>query len=266
MKNSIFYRPLLKELFMTLFRKSAIAAVALTTLGISSQAFAQKAGDIIGYVGGALIKPNASISPLTTTSPTPGVGTGVTNSLIGATASIDSSTTVTLGALYMWTDNIATELTLGIPPKMTVDVVTPNGTTPDKNHPGAASTKVLNPSLVAKYLFNAPNDTIRPYVGLGVTYTSFSDVTAKVSDPTVAVLAGTSASLSSAWAPIFNVGAIYNINDKWSINGSISYVPLKTDVTFVGAYPVGPTTTPITTNGTLTLNPWDFVVRVGYKF
>jgi outer membrane protein len=250
---------------MTLFRKSTIAAIAVTAVGISSQAFAQKAGDIVGYVGGALIMPNASLSPLTTTSPTPGVGPGVTTSLIGATASIDSSTTVTLGALYMWTDNIATELTIGIPPKMTVDVVTPSAS--PASHPAAATTKVLNPSLVAKYLFNAPNDTIRPYVGLGLTYTSFSDVTANVSDPTVKVLAGTSASLSSVWAPILNVGAIYNINDKWSINASVSYVPLKTDVTFVGAYPVAPgVAVPITTTGTLTLNPWDFVVRVGYKF
>jgi len=246
---------------MTFFRKSAIAAIALTTLGVSSQAFAQKAGDIVGYLGVALIKPNASLSPLTTTSSSPAVTAGVTSQLNGATASIDSSTTVTLGALYMWTDNIATELTLGIPPKMTVDVGTPSPTATAPTHPAAATTKVLNPSLVAKYLFNQPKDTIRPYVGLGVTYTSFSDVTPNLSDATVKTLAGTSASLSSAWAPIFNVGAIYNIDEKWSINGSISYVPLKTDVNFVGNAGV-----PITTTGTLTLNPWDFVIRVGYKF
>lgn len=248
---------------MTLFRKSAIAAIVITTLGVSSQAFAQKAGDIIGYVGGALIVPNASLSPLTTTSASAPVSAGVTASLANATASIDPASTVTLGALYMWTDNIATELTLGIPPKMTVDVGTPAPTATAPSHPAAATTKVLNPSLVAKYLFNAPKDTIRPYVGLGVTYTSFSDVTANVSDPTVKVLAGTSSSLSSSWAPILNLGAIYNIDDKWSINASVSYVPLKTDVTFVGNYPPG---VPITTTGTLTLNPWDFVVRVGYKF
>jgi len=252
---------------MTFFRKSAIAAIALTTLGVSSQAFAQKAGDIVGYVGGALITPNASLSPLTTTSASAGVTAAVTSQLNGATASIDSSTTVTLGALYMWTDNIATELTLGVPPKMTVDVGTPSPTASAPNHPAAATTKVLNPSLVAKYLFNAPNDTIRPYVGLGLTYTSFSDVTPNLSDATVKTLAGTSASLSSAWAPIFNVGAIYNIDEKWSINGSFSYVPLKTDVTFVGSVPVAPgVAVPITTTGTLTLNPWDFVIRVGYKF
>jgi outer membrane protein len=251
---------------MTLFRKSAIAAITLTTLGASSQAFAQKAGDIVGYVGGALIVPNASVSTLTTTSSNTFVSNTVTGSLANATASIDPSSTVTLGALYMWTDNIATELTIGIPPKMTVDVVTPNGLTSPKSHPGAATAKVLNPSLVAKYLFNAPNDTIRPYVGLGLTYTSFSDVTANVSDPAIGVLAGTSASLSSSWAPIFNVGAIYNINDKWSINASVSYVPLKTDVTFVGTSPAPLPVVPITSMGTLTLNPWDVVVRVGYKF
>ena len=248
---------------MTLFKKSTIAAIAVTALGVSSQAFAQKAGDIVGYLGGALIVPKASLGPLTTTSASAPVSAGVTASLNGATASIDPSATVTLGALYMWTDNIATELTIGIPPKMTVDVGTPAPTATAPSHPAAATAKVMNPSLVAKYLFNAPNDTIRPYVGLGVTYTSFSDVTANVSDPTVKVLAGTSSSMSSAWAPIFNVGAIYNIDEKWSVNASVSYVPLKTDVTFVGSYPPG---VPITTTGTLTLNPWDFVVRVGYKF
>ncbi|SMC70123.1 OmpW/AlkL family protein [Polynucleobacter kasalickyi] len=246
---------------MTLFRKSTIAAIAVTALGVSSQAFAQKAGDIVGYVGGALIVPKASLGPLTTTSASVPVTAGVTASLSGATAAIDPSSTITLGALYMWTDNIATELTIGIPPKMTVDVGTPAPTATAPTHPAAATAKVMNPSLVAKYLFNAPKDTLRPYVGLGVTYTSFSSVTPNTSDATVNVLAGTSASMSASWAPIFNVGAIYNIDEKWSVNASVSYVPLKTDVTFVGNAGV-----PITTTGTLTLNPWDFVVRLGYKF
>ena len=248
---------------MTLFRKSTIAAIAVTALGFSSQAFAQKAGDLIGSIGGALIIPNPSLGTLTTSTPA-GVSSGITATLSGATASIDPTSTITLGAMYMWTDSIATELTIGIPPKMTVDLATPAPSASAPTHPAAATAKVMNPSLVAKYLFNAPNDTIRPYVGLGVTYTSFTDISPNFSDPTVKILAGTSSSMSASWAPIFNVGAIYNIDEKWSVNASVSYVPLKTDVTFVGTYPVGPT--PITTNGTLTLNPWDFVVRLGYKF
>jgi outer membrane protein len=246
---------------MTLVRKSIIAIAAISALGIASQSYAQKAGDVIVSLGGALIAPNASLSPLTTTAAVPAVATGVTASLSGATASIDKTSTVTLSALYMWTDNVATELTIGVPPKMTVDVTTPNASS--VNHSGAATANVMNPSLVAKYMFNAPNDTIRPYIGLGVTYTSFTNVTPNTSDALVNILASSSASLSSKWAPVFNVGAIYNIDEKWSINGSISYVPLTTDVTFVGSYPPG---VPITTTGSLQLNPWDFVLRVGYKF
>jgi outer membrane protein len=227
-------------------------AFASLIVGLSSSASAQKAGDFIAGVGGALIVPNASISNISSTSPT-------YNALLkDASASIGSSSTVVFSGLYMWTDNIATELTLGIPPTMTVDLTTPNGTS--LNHNGAATAKALTPSLVAKYLFNSPGETWRPYLGLGVTYASFNNVEVNKSDYMVNVLAGTSASLSSSWAPVFNAGTIYNIDDKWSINASISYVPLKSDATFVNA------TGTQTTTGTLTINPIEYVIRLGYKF
>jgi outer membrane protein len=54
------------------------------------------------------------------------------------------------------------------------------------------------------------------------------------------------------------VGGIYRLDDKWSINGSVSYVPLKSNATFVG--------TGTTTTGTLTINPTEYVIRLGYKF
>ena len=217
-------------------------------------ASAQKAGDLIFSVGAAYIKPNASLGPLSSTSPQ------FTAAVAGATASISGISTMTLGGLYMFTDQIAAEVTIGIPPKMTVDMVAPGAQV--TSHPGAASAKEFNPSIVAKYMFNNPGDNFRPYVGLGVTNTTFQSVTANTSDATVALLAGTSASLSSATAPIYNAGVIYNIDAKWSINGSVSYVPIKTDVTFVGAGQGAG----VTTKGTLTLNPWDYVIRVGYKF
>jgi len=227
-------------------------AVASLILGLSSSAFAQKAGDFIAGIGGALIVPNASISNISSTSPT-------YNALLkDASASIGSSSTVVFSGLYMWTDNIATELTVGIPPTMTIDLTTPNGSS--LNHNGAATAKALTPSLVAKYLFNSPGETWRPYLGLGVTYATFQNVSINSSDALVNALAGTSASLSSSWAPVFNAGTIYNIDDKWSINASISYVPLKSDATFVNAAGTQ------TTTGTLTINPIEYVIRLGYKF
>ena len=71
-------------------------------------------------------------------------------------------------------------------------------------------------------------------------------------------MAGTSASLSASWAPVYNAGVIYNIDDKWSINASISYIPIKTTATFIGSGAV--------TSGDLTINPTDYVIRLGYRF
>ena len=235
-------------------------ALASLIVGLSSSAFAQKAGDFIAGIGGALIVPNASLSPTNSTSTSATSAAAFNSQLSGANASIDSASTLVISGLYMWTDNIATELTLGIPPKLTVSLDTPNGTA--KTHPGAATAQVLNPSLVAKYLFNTPTDAWRPYLGLGITYVSFTDVTPNTSDATVKALGGTSASLSSSVAPVFNAGFIYNIDSRWSINASVSYVPLKTDVNLTGPG-LG---VPVNTTGTLTINPIDYVIRLGYKF
>jgi outer membrane protein len=206
----------------------------------ASQAFAQKAGDMIYSVGAAYIKPNTSLGPLNNPN------------LQGASATIANVSTVTLGGLYMWTDQIASEVTIGIPPKMSVDF-----TAGGQTIPAAATAKEVNPSIVAKYLFNSPGSEFRPYVGLGITYTTFTNVQAS-SNATIQAIGGQSSSLSSTTGAIFNAGMIYNIDQKWSVNGSISYVPLKTNLTLVGSG--------VTTTGVVTINPLDFVVRVGYNF
>lgn len=240
---------------MSTFKKSALFSAALLVL--AGSVHAQKAGDNILGVGIALIQPSASVGPLTSVGPAAG---GFNAATAGTSVSIDSVTTATIGFLHMFTDNIAAELTLGVPPKLTVDLKTPNGGA--TSHPGAATATELTPAVVAKYLFNTPNDAWRPYLGLGVTYASFSDVSPNRADPLVNNLAGGGASLSSSWAPVYNLGVIYNIDQRWSINASVSYIPLKTTASFTG----GPGTGGTTTTGDLTLNPTQYVIRVGYKF
>ena len=240
---------------MTNISKLAKTLAVATLCMALSPSWAQKAGDLILSVGAAYMKPYASLGPTTST------GAAAANfnaALAGGSANIKGSSTETLGAFYMWTDQIATELTIGIPPKMTVDVTLTGGA-----HPGAATAKVINPSLVAKYLFNNPGDQIRPYAGIGVSDVSFTSVQANTAgDALVGQLAGTSSSLSSSWAPVFNAGVVYNFDEKWSLNSSISYVPLKTNVNFVSSAATGNTVT----TGVLTVNPWDLVIRIGYKF
>lgn len=150
--------------------------------------------------------------------------------LVGASASAASVTTVSAGWLHMYIDNVGTELTIGIPPKLTLDLATPNGSL--KTHPGGASAKALTPTAVAKYFFNTPADKIRPYLGLGVSYVSFRSVEANLADSEVKGFAGGGVSLSSSWVPAYNAGVIYNIDDKWMINGSVSYLLIKTTVSF----------------------------------
>lgn len=191
---------------MTKISKLAKILAAATLCMALSPSWAQKAGDLILSIGGAYMKPNASLGHLTSVS-TNNMGTNtLPNGVIlpntqdyfnaatqGGTASIKGTATETLGAFYMWTDQIATELTIGIPPKMSVDVGLSTGTLS-----GASTAKVIDPSLVAKYLFNNTGDQIRPYLGLGFTNASFTSVQANTSNSTVNSLAGTSVSLSSS--------------------------------------------------------------------
>lgn len=48
----------------------------------------------------------------------------------------------------------------------------------------ALSARALMPALVAKYLFGEANQTLRPYVGLGVSYLGFTDYSYNAADTT----------------------------------------------------------------------------------
>lgn len=213
-------------------------------------AMAQKAGDTIVGAGLAVIAPRESLGPLHSTGPAAPAFNAAT---AGATVGIEHVKTLSLSVLHMFTDNLAAELTLGVPPKLEVDVHLRSG-----SHRGAATAREITPALVGKYLFRQPEDRVRPYLGLGLAYAKFSQVRINRSDPVVVSLAGTSASLSSEWAPVVAAGFVYNIDERWSVNASVSYLRLKTTATLVGS---GTTTT-----GELRLNPVDYVVRLGYRF
>ena len=228
---------------MTSITKIAVACAALVA---ASGAFAQKAGDDIVGLGIASVNPDASLGPLTNS-------TIYTGALAGTTAKVSSETTVSIGWLHMYTDNVGAEFTMGVPPRVTQDLNSPTL----GSHPAAAKIDVWTPTVVAKYFFGTAQDKWRPYAGLGVSRVSFHNISVD-SNATVQLLGGTSASMTSSWVPVYNAGMVYNIDDKWSVNGSVSYIPVTTTATFVGA--AG------TTTGDVKLNTTDYVIRLGYKF
>lgn len=233
---------------MDTFPKILLASSAL--LLATPAALAQKAGDTIIGAGIAVIAPRESVGTLSSTGPAAALFNATTT---GAAVGIKHTQTLSFSALHMFTDQFAAELTLGVPPKLEIDVHLRSG-----SHPGAATARAITPALVGKYVFMNPGDRVRPYLGLGLAYAKFSQVRINRSDPLVVNLAGTSAALSSEWAPVAAAGFIYNIDERWSVNASVSYLRLRTTATLVGS---GTTTT-----GRLTIDPVDYVVRVGYRF
>lgn len=219
-------------------------------------AMAQRAGDNYLGVGVAAIRPDASLGQLSSTGPNAAAFTAAT---AGASAHVSREVTVSLGWLHMFTDRVGAEFTIGVPPEHTIDLGTPSPFAGAASHPGAATVRTWTPAAVAKYFFNAPGDRWRPYLGLGVSHVSFHDVEVNRADPTVVLIGGASASLSSRWTPVYNAGFVYNIDERWVVNASVAYLPIKTEATLVG--PDG-----TVTRGGLKLKTTDYVVRIGYRF
>ena len=241
---------------MRQLKLSHLSIAALLALVSATAAQAQQAGDTIVAIGAARISPNVSLGALNSV----GVDAPTFNySTVGATASAGYAETLSFSVLQMFTNNVAVEFSLGVPPTINLDVNLPRIST---YLPRAAKADVLTPTAVAKYLFNTPVDKFRPYAGLGLTYASFDKVSADKSSVLVNALGGTSASMSSSWAPVYSLGFIYNFTERLSVNALVAYIPLKSDVTFVGPGSNGP----LTTTGSVDINPTDYVVRIGYKF
>lgn len=236
--------------------KLHVGIVLCGAMGLAPAAFAQKAGDNILGLGVASIHPDLSLDPLASSGPFAAPFNAAT---AGASGEISHETTLSLGWLHMFTDQAGAEFTLGVPRRHTIDLATPSPFAGAARHPGAATVEPWTPTAVAKFLFGAPSSTLRPYLGLGVSYVSFHGLNANRSDPLVVQVAGQSAEMDSAWTPVYNAGLIYHLNERWSLNASVAYLPIRTSVTFVGA---GGTTT----RGDLRLRTTDYVVRLGYRF
>ncbi len=227
----------------------------IATLAVSG-ALAQGAGDNIVALGIASVDPHASLGPLSSSGPLAGAFNAAT---AGASADISRETTLSLGWLHLFTDHVGAEFTIGIPPRHTIDLATPSPQAGAPSHPGAATVQTWTPAAVAKYFFNTPADRLRPYLGLGVSHVSFHQLEVNRGDPTVALLAGAAADLESAWTPVYNAGLLWRLDERWSLNASVSFLPIRTTATFTG-------TGPTTTRGDLKLDTVDWVLRLGRRF
>jgi outer membrane protein len=154
--------------------------------------------------------------------------------------SIDDKALPELDITRFLTPNVAAELVLTYPQKQTLSAG------------GAAigSLKHLPPTLTLQYHFTqAPG--LRPYVGAGVNYTRFSDVSF---DPAVASALHPSIKRSSVGAAL-QAGVDVPVSGGWLVNADVKKVQIATDVYSAG-----------TKVGTFKVDPWLLSLGIGRRF
>lgn len=137
---------------------------------------------------------------------------------------------------YFFTKNIATELVLTWPQEVDIKV----------GGSKQGTIKALPPSLLLQYHFTDLG-AFKPYLGLGVNYTLFSDRSN--------ILGGAAEVESSSIGLAAQAGLDYALSKNWSLNLDVKYIQMDTDVKVGG-----------TKVGNVGLNPITWGLGVGYRF
>jgi outer membrane protein len=248
-----------------------LACLALIPGAICTNAMAQSAGSLITSAGGAWMDfSGSSATSLQSSSP---VGTFSSPTTGGQ---IHNTFTAELSLTYFVTDNIALDLASGVPPKLklyaqgTATPYGPSGPSLDfGNLQPLATTRSWPPILFVKYYFGSAQTKLRPFAGVGVNYTwytdtelnpTFSGALQQVAGPGGQV----KASLSPSWNAAFDAGVSYNFSKNWYATASLTYLPMKTTATISAVAANGQTV--LTNKSRITANPWIGFVGIGYRF
>jgi outer membrane protein len=237
---------------------SAGMAACIGSAALTGNANAQTAGSLTLATGWLHVAPQGDATPLTVESIG---GVTVNQQLAGSGAHATSSDTVGITTEYYVTDNIGVAMLFGLP--LTVNLVG-DGTL--QKYGNLGSTRPMPPAIELRYHLFSAASKFRPFVGLGVNYTWFTQVrTTNSQFVTDSVGPGGSAhaELSSSWNPVFEIGANYAITKHWSVGTSLGYIPVKTHLTLDGQTATG---TQIVSKSTLRLHPLNVFLNVAYTF
>jgi outer membrane protein len=117
--------------------------------------------------------------------------------------------------------------------------------------------QALPATLFAQYRFMESTASIRPYMGLGLTYAYFSNETGSGALTSITNPGGTPTrfKVDSQWTYTAQVGATFAIDKRWFVDVFYSVTPLKTKTTFS----TGQTQD-------ITLDPSAYGLTLGFRF
>lgn len=226
-----------------------VSAVSLLALACTGTAFAQATTVKVGWVN---IDPQSSANNVS----------GPFTPVDALSAKVKSQSTLFFSLAHEIDSNFEVELAAGLPPKHDVTLVVAK---PSAVPGGVAAldgaviqqVKQVAPTLFVNYKFGDSNSTWRPFVGLGINYTRFTDAT---STPTNDAVNGgaTSVSLTDSRGLAAQVGLTYKVSGPWSVTGVWSTAKVSTTATT--------NTLGIERKLDFTFNPSVLTLAVGYSF
>ncbi len=196
-----------------------LLVAGLLVLAINGNALAQEAGDWKIRSGPYVVDPKSDNND---------------------TVNVDAGAALGINFTYFFNENWAFEVLAATPFSHDINL----------NDGGAevGETKHLPPTFSLQYHFQLGN-AFKPYVGLGVNYTLFFDE--ELSGP----LAGADLSLDNSFGLAAQLGADYDLNDRWSLGANVRWIDIdaEAEVNGVGI-------------GDVEVDPIVYGITLGYRF
>jgi outer membrane protein len=225
----------------------SLLSASLFALALSAPfvAHAHEAGDIIVRAGAARVSPNEDSGNLKLD------GTKVS----GTKATLDGDTQLGLTLAYMLTDHFGLELLAATPFRHEVGA---KGLGPSLDGK-LGDIKQLPPTLSLQYYPLDASSKFQPYAGIGINYTTFfgGSLTGERKDEGFSNMR-----VKDSVGLAGQLGADYMLTDRVMLNASAWYIDMSTDGTIDGPTALGVGKTQVS----IDVDPWVYMVGVGYKF
>ncbi|MEO8444825.1 MAG: OmpA family protein [Gammaproteobacteria bacterium] len=160
----------------------------------------------------------------------------------GTELRVDTGTSLTVEATYMFADHWGAELLAAWPFTHDVKIADAMG------QAKVAEVDHLPPTLSLQYHFN-PEGRFRPYVGVGLNYTTF------MNEKTRGALAGSNLKLDDSWGAAAQAGLDIGLGGNWFGNLALRYIDIDTDAILDGS-----------NLGTVEIDPFVYQVQIGDRF
>ncbi|WP_207061853.1 OmpW family protein [Motiliproteus sp. SC1-56] len=194
-------------------------ALAATLSALPVATYAYEAGDWVVRAGATHVAPNDDSGKVFTDFGALGK--------TGLEVSVEDDTQLGLNLVYFVRPHWAVELLAATP--FNHDVNLEKDTAPLLGNGALGDVKHLPPTLSALYYFNDSSARFQPYVGVGINYTTFFE---EEFDASRKAQGFSDLELEDSWGLAAQVGFDYQLNERWSVNGSVRYLDIDTTAEF----------------------------------